>query len=276
MNLKMLAEIPPWDWPEDTGKMLLDTLRDNQAEEGNRLLATELAGDFNVINGELADMLLSIVREGDESEQLRAKAAIALGPVLEQADIDGFEDPDDVPISEGEFVSIQESLRKLYLNAEIPNEVRRRILEASVRAPQDWHQGAVRAAYSSGDEEWELTAVFSMRWIRGFDQQILEALTSDNEEILYEAVCAAGDWQVDAAWPHVSALVKSEETEKYLLLAAIEAVAGIRPLEASMALDHLLNSHDEDIVETVYDSLAMTGGLLDDSFDEEDDDKFLH
>ena len=78
MNLKMLAEMPPWDWPEDTDKMLLNTLRDNQAEESDRLLAAELAGGSTVVNDDLVDILLSILKEGDESEQLRAKAAIAL------------------------------------------------------------------------------------------------------------------------------------------------------------------------------------------------------
>jgi hypothetical protein len=180
MDLKILKETPPWDWPEGTNKFFLDILRNNQVEETDRLLAAELAGDFTVINDELVDILLSILQNGKESEKLRAKVVISLGPALEYADTDGFEDPDDIPISEGTFSRIQKSLRKLYMDAKIPKEVRRRILEASVRAPQDWHQNAIRAAYSSGDQDWKLTAVFSMCWIRGFNKQILEALGSDN------------------------------------------------------------------------------------------------
>ena len=42
-------------------------------------------------------------------------------------------------------------------DSSIPKQVRRRILEASVRAPEDWHQNAIRAAYSSGDKDWMLT-----------------------------------------------------------------------------------------------------------------------
>lgn len=52
-----------------------------------------------------------------------------------------------------------------------------------MRAPEQWHQNAIRAAYSNGDKEWILTAVFSMRWVRGFDDQILEALKSGDAEI---------------------------------------------------------------------------------------------
>src|SRR6266481_7145004 len=99
-------------------------------------------------NDDLADTLLTIVRSADEPEQLRAKAAISLGPVLEQAETDGFEDPDDVPITERTFRSIQDSLQKLHFDKSIPKEVRRRILEASVRAPESWHQNAISSAYS--------------------------------------------------------------------------------------------------------------------------------
>ena len=274
MDLKTLKDIPPWEWPEDADKMFLEILRDDQADVSDRVLAAELAGDFTVINDELADALLSILRSGDESEELRGKAVISLGPALEHADTNEFEDPEDVPISEQTFSRIQESLRKLYMDAGAPKEVRRRILEASVRAPQDWHQGAVRAAYSSDDEDWKLTAVFCMRFVRGFDDQILESLDSENPEIHYEAVCAAGDWAVDEAWPHIAALVASEETEKPLLLAAIDAVAGIRPQEASEILGDLTDSDDEDIVDAAFEAMAMAGGPSDDDFDDEDDESF--
>jgi len=263
IDVKVLRDIPPWEWPEGAGKMFLDILRGGQAAEADRLLAAELAGDFTVINDELADALLSILRSGDESEALRGQAAISLGPMLEQADMDGFEEADGVPIAERTFHRIQESLRKLYMDAGVPKDVRRRILEAAVRAPQDWHREAVRAAYGSDDEVWRLTAVFCMRFVRGFDEQILEALDSRNPDIHYEAVCAAGAWEVDAAWPHIAALVTSEETDKPLLLAAIEAVASIRPREAAEILDDLTDSDDEDIVEAVSEAMTMAEGLAD-------------
>ncbi len=139
MDLKTLKDTPPWEWPEGVGKMFLGILRDDQAEGSDRLLAAELAGDFTVINDELVGALLSILRSGVEPEELRCQAAISLGPALESADTDGFDDPDDVPITEQTFHGTQESLRKLYMDADVPKDVRRRILEASVRAPQNWH-----------------------------------------------------------------------------------------------------------------------------------------
>jgi hypothetical protein len=86
---------------------------DQRASESDRLVAAELAGDFTVINHDLADVLLTIAGSTDEPEQLRARAAISLGPILEQADTDGFDDPDDVPITEVTFHNIQDSLEKV-------------------------------------------------------------------------------------------------------------------------------------------------------------------
>jgi HEAT repeat protein len=278
MNLRTLKDTPSWDWPQETGKTLLDILRDDRSSESDLLLASELAGDFTVINTELVDALLSILRSGDKPETVRGRAAISLGPLLEHADTEGFAHADDLPITERTFHRIQESLRKLYVDANVPKEVRRRILEASVRAPQDWHQDAVRAAYGSDDEVWRLTAVFCMRFVRGFDEQILEALNSTNPDIHYQAVVAAGTWEVDAAWPHVAALVTSGETEKPLLIAAIDAVASIRPQEAPEILDDLADSDDEDIVAAVHEAMAIAEGLSGEHEDGEldDDNDSLH
>jgi hypothetical protein len=98
-------------------------------------------------------------------------------------------------------------------------------------------------------------------------------LNSTNPDIHYEAVLAAGNWEVGAAWPHVAALVTSGETEKPLLLAAIDAVASIRPQEASEILDDLADSDDEDIVAAVREAMAMAEGASGDDQDAELNDE---
>lgn len=261
--MKALADIPPWDWPEDAGQTFLDILRDDQAAAADRLLAAELAGDFTVIDDELVDALLSLLCRRDEAAALRGAAAISLGPVLEHADMHGFEDADDIPIAQPTFHRIQQSLRTLYMDADVPADVRRRILEASVRAPQHWHQAAVRAAYASDDAAWRLTAVFCMDFVRGFEEQVLEALDDEHPEIHRAAVCAAGTWGMDAAWPHIAALITPGTTDKPLLLAAIEAVASIRPREAAAVLEDLTDSDDADVVDAVIEATAMAQGASD-------------
>lgn len=178
-----------------------------------------------------------------------------------------------MPISETKFNEIQKTLCKLYLDTDVPKEVRRRILEASVRAPQEWHPDAIREAYASADESWRLTAVLCMRFVRGFDEQILEALDTENQDIRCEAVCAAGSWEVDAAWPHIAGLITAKDTKKNLLLAAIEASAGIRPQEAEEILIDLIESEDEDIAEAASEAIAMAGAFVG---DENENEESLH
>src|SRR5580658_6307307 len=107
MDLKILQDTPPWDWPRDAGKRFQEILGDQRASASDRLAAAELAGDITVINDELADSLMAVIGGQNEPEPLRARAAIALGPVLELADTDGFDDPEDIPITEPKFHGIQ-------------------------------------------------------------------------------------------------------------------------------------------------------------------------
>ena len=276
MDLKALLDTPPWDWPGDAGNIFWRLLLDRRAKESDRLIAAELAGDFTVINDDLADALLMIANSANESEQLRSRAAISLGPALEQADTDGFEDPEDVPITEPMFHTIQASLEKLYLDNNTPKEVRRRSFEASVRAPQVWHQAAIEQAYSSGDKEWTLTAVFSMRWVRGFDEQILLALKSSDPEIKYEAVVAAGNWGLDAAWSPIVELLNDGLSPKPLLLAAIGAIGSIRANEAPEILVDLADSDDEEIAQAVVEALATDDSDLDEEDEDDEQDKWVN
>jgi HEAT repeat protein len=114
-----------------------------------------------------------------------------------------------------------------------------------------------------------LTAVFSMRWVRGFDDQILAALKSADPEIHYEAVKAAGNWELDAAWYHVVKLVGDPHTSKRLLLAAIGALGSIRPAEAPKILADVADSDDEEIAEAAEEAMAMAE-VVSDVEDDED------
>ena len=255
MNLKSLRDIPPWDWPENAAGLILETLEDSTAKASQKLLAADLAGEISVMNDEIANALIQIVSEQSQPEELRASAAISLGPGLEEADIHGFDDDVDIALSEKTVHSIQRSLRKIYFEASVPKEVRRRVLEASVHFPEGWHKGALRGICASDDEEWRLTSMFCMRYIKGFESWILEALESKNPDIQYEAVRAAGEWELKSAWPRIAALLGTPETDKDLILAAIDAAAVLCPDKASELLDELADSKDEDIAEAALDAL---------------------
>jgi hypothetical protein len=263
LDLTLLKNTLPWEWPPEAGEVLVGIIKDKQAAEADRRMAVDLAGDPVVAGDDIAAVLLQVVGAADETEAIRGDAAIALGPGLEEADLmgfDGFGDEED-QISEKMIEKIQLSFEKLFHDAETPEVVRRNILEASVRAPRDWHAGAVRSAYIADDELWRLTAVFCMQFIRGFDRQILEALASDDDLVHYHAVNAAGNWEVAGAWRHIKELVTAGDTDKALLLAAIDAIVSLRPEEASLVLGDFLDSDDQDIVDAVYEALSMADGL---------------
>ncbi|SPD75647.1 conserved hypothetical protein [uncultured Desulfobacterium sp.] len=277
MDLKILKDIPPWEWPNEADTELEGILHDKGADSSDRLLAAELAGELTVIRDGLIDELLSILHDGNESEQIRATAATSLGCALEYADEDLYDDDfDDEMISYESVTKIRESLRRLYRDAAVPKLVRRRILEASVHVPQDWHRDAIRASYLSADEDWRLTAVFCMQLVPGFETQILEALDSKNPYIHYHAVCAAGNCGLDEAWPHISAILTASQPDKDLLIAAIEAAPNIRPEEAAEILLELTGSEDEDIVEAAYEAMSMADMDWDEGYDDEEDDEIFH
>jgi hypothetical protein len=256
--LQVLLDTPPWEWPDDTAKVLLTTLRDDRATPADKQVAADLAGELTVANDELVEQLLATVTSEREDQAVRAAAAIATGPVLESCDLEGFEDDfSDPPVTQATYRKLQGALRVLYDNQTVPKLVRRRILEAAVRSPEEWHTDAVRTAYASGDPEWKLTAVFCMVFIRGFEAQILEAMESPDPEIRSEAITAAGTWEIEEAWPRVTTLLHAKDTPKALLLAAIQAVASLRPKEAFEHLSHLESSEDDDVAAAVEEALSM-------------------
>jgi hypothetical protein len=270
MNIHTLNDIPPWDWPEDAGEIISKVLGEKNAPESDRVLAAELAGENVVMNDDLGNLLLTIIQDNDEPGELRAKGAISLGPALDYGNMMEFDDPDDIVLSERVFHKVQEQLQDIYQDANSPKTLRRRVLEASVRAPMDWHKQAIQEAYGSNDQEWLLTAVFCMGYVKGFEDQILESLKSKNPETFYEAVCAAGNWGVKEAWPYVKEIITGEDVDKPLLIAAIDASIHINSYESVDILSELSLSDDEDIAEAAEEALAMAGMYADDLSDYDD------
>ncbi len=238
------------------GETILDGLQSDSIPASERLVAAELAGEHVVLCEELIDALVAICQNRNETDELRGRTAISLGPMLEYEGTMEYQDEDDLALSAPWSHRVQESLRKIYADVETADYVRRRVLEASVRAPDEWHGDAVRAAYAS-EGCWRVTAVFCMRFLRGFEREILESLESLHSEIHYQAVVAAGNWEIKAAWPHLVSLLTRSDTDKRLLLAAIDAVTRIGPADADAVLVDLTDHKEEDIVEAAHKAMAM-------------------
>lgn len=256
--------------------MLLETITDPSLDrtdpdvQEGRLVAIELAGEAGVMNDAMALALINLARDPEEDPPARERAALSLGPILEYVDTEGFDDlladvglpgEDDLPISETVLHRIQDELRAVYMDGQAPKDVRRSALEASIRAPRGWHRDAVRAAYFSGDEDWLMTAVFAMHWVQGFDEQIMEALGSDDDRVRLLALHAAGGSEVARAWPVVSEILRDERDDKELLLTAIEAAPGVNAAGAAMLLASLADSPDQEIAEAALEAITLAKGL---------------
>ena len=113
-----------------------------------------------------------------------------------------------------------------------------------------------------------------MRHVPGtYDAQILEAMQSKDEDLHFEAIIAAGAKEIDKAWPHIAALL-SPDTDRDLLIAAIDAAPTIRPEEAIDLLHDLSESiEDEEIEEAIEEALLMARGLLNELEEDEFDDE---
>lgn len=265
MDMESLAETPSREWPDSAGDVLRRTLGDADGDPAERALAAEMAGSLTVLDDDLAQELLTVLRNADEPELLRGSAAIALGPILEDLDMGFYEDGlEGAPVTADTAREIRTTLRQVHQDPEAPTEVRRRALEGSIRAPADWHAEAVRAAWESEDPDWRLTAVFCMAYLPGFEDEILASLESEDPRLRFEAVQAAGERELAEAWPHLRAILNDPDPDLDLLFAAIEAVPGVRPDEAEDALGHLLESPDEEVVEATHAAIEFAEVLRED------------
>jgi hypothetical protein len=284
MKMRDLAEVPPWDWPQTASVSILEVLGNWEAPSDERLLAVELASDLVVMNDDLAGGLLRILESPSEPDSLRAQAAISLGAALEDEGMTeaGAFDEWDVPtVTEPVLERARAALRRAFQNLENPKEVRRCALEASARAPEPWHADAVRAAYREEDPEWKLTGVFCMRFVQGFEAEIAEALESEDPLTLFQAVQASRDQAVPKAWPRIRELVRTAASGiplipedpglgRSLLMAAMHAVAMIRPDEAEELLGEFIDSDDEDLSDAALEALDVAEVFLAEEEEAED------
>jgi len=235
LSLRILAQTPPWEMTGDRYPLIRRALEDRAVPEQDRLLAIALAGDLTAMRDDLAEALLRIAEDAGEPDTIRAGAVIALGPALEEADMQALDGAGDASISGRMFRHVQATLRRLYHDPDVPLHVRRRVLEASVRAQAPWHEGAVRAALRSGDPAWRLTAIFCAQYVPGFADAVLEALRGADPDVRFEAIRAAGNLGLKEAEGPLNAM--AEDVDRNVAEAALDALMQIQDLDDTLDLD---------------------------------------
>jgi hypothetical protein len=276
MSMTELQNLPVWEWPDSARAEIFQTLANKSASADDRMLAAELAYDAATNSDEGVAILADIASDRGESIEMRGKAALAIGPALELAALGNW-DEEGASVSEKAFNKIRKQIKVIFEDGTEDSELRRCVFEALVRAPEDWHKDAIREAYENPDDGWQRSAVFAMRFVSGFKDEILESLESEDEEVLFNAICAAAERQVRDAWPYVEELLGDEGTAREILLAAIDATPFLAPSAdtASEALDHLLLSDDQDIVDAAMEAINASAEEGDDEeWDEDEEDEY--
>lgn len=198
--------------------------------------------------GLVAKMLQMV--ENDPAEKVRGAAATALGQFIYLGELE--------EIPEAVLHRIEKRLLEIAASASEPKLVRRRALEALGFSGRPELKPLLLAAYNNSDPEWLVSALFAMgrsansSWI----PSVLDMLDSDNEEVLFEAVRAAGELEAPAARRPLLKMVKSQPEGSEIRMAAIWSLSKIGGEKVRDTLEKALEeSEDDDEIEMLEDAL---------------------
>ncbi|HEV8239682.1 MAG TPA: HEAT repeat domain-containing protein [Thermoanaerobaculia bacterium] len=260
-----LAADERWQLPEESRAVLVEGLKSGEREVQLEALAML---EHSLDDG-LATAALEIAR-GEGDEELRVAAARALAPGLAAAAA-ASEDEVAAPIAPATVTALSLGLRQLYFDSAAPKALRRAALETATQAPEAWQEGAVRAAWASGDAEWKTTAVDCMARLDGFCAELVEALRDRSPQIRLGAARATGDAGCREAAPRLLALARAADEEALVRMAAMESLGLLGDREAIAPLRELAASADPELAFAARSALGRIAGCeaaeeLDDDF----------
>lgn len=150
---------------------------------------------------------------------------------------------------------------KLHTDLREPLDVRRRALEALANSSHPEVNRLVHAAYADGNHDLRISAIFAMgrTCSKTWRDILLRELQSDDNEILYEAVTACGQIQLEDGLRRIGELTLSEDRE--LQLAAIWALGEIGGKQAIEILVGLEEATDEEETGLVIGEALDTAGF---------------
>ncbi|MCU0465172.1 MAG: HEAT repeat domain-containing protein [Anaerolineae bacterium] len=204
---------------------------------------------------------LLAVAQHDESDEVRAAAIKALGPILLEAELGKLSESMALPVIEYLLDVLEDERGDL--------EVRARALEAVAHSSHDAVPGQIDRAYRSGDTRMKTAALFAMGASSDeiWGEIVIQELTARRPEHRYEAARAAGELMVSEAVRPLSRLALEDEGQ--VRNAAVWALGEIGGKEAIRVLEAMLEQADEDeddalvdLLEDAIDSATVADGQV--------------
>jgi HEAT repeat protein len=197
----------------------------------------------------------------DISPNVRAAAVGALGRFIEMGELGKF---DKQHARQAELLAL-----KIYNNASLDTNIRRRALEAISNCSRPEVAGMIEESYKDNDIRMRSSAVYAMgrtcdeRW----EGIVLRELKNRDAMMRYEAARAAGELSMEQAIPQLGKLL--EEADREVMEMAVWALGEIGGAEAQRFLrelsDQAEKDGDDDLVSAIEEALAaatLAGGDL--------------
>ncbi len=242
--LRWLVQIAEENFEVDFNSIFRHCLGDPDAQ----VRALAIDGLWEVEGISLLARLLDLL-EGDPSELVRGRAAIALGRFALLAELGKLE--------EDYALTMRAALLGCIRNPKEAVEVRRRAVESVSYFGGEEIRGVIANAYVDDEEEMRQSAVFAMG--RSLDSYWLDAVLSElsnpKPAMRYEAARACGELEMPDAVEPLIELVDNMDIE--VSCAAIWALGQIGGEEAREALKVCCESEDTSVAEAAEEALLV-------------------
>ena len=252
--LQDLASLMDYDFQVSFDRFAKFCLNDD--EPLVRANAIRLLSEYD--DADMIDPMLDILAN-DADEEVQAMAATMLGNYVYLGELEELSEADKVRVEDALLHMIDESVAVI---------LQRRALEAVSFSSREEVAPLILAAYEKVEKDWKVTALFSMG--RSANQQwapyILRNLESDEPDILFEAIQAAGEMYLEAALPKISQIAEQgEELDQLVRMAIARALENIGGAESIAILTKMLewavDDEEADVIEQAIEYASFTNAV---------------
>jgi HEAT repeat protein len=272
-KLSYLADLEDGYRPFD--KHALTLLRSLMEDHDAEVRAEAIACLWYDPDARWIDVLMRKATE-DPHADVRAHAISALGRYVfegEEANLEGWDAPF-LEISPKDYQRVTDFLFRIAQDPEESLSARRYALEAlAFRSDDPDVAELIEWAYQHRDRRLRISSIFAMarhgdpRW----SEYILKELRSDDSQVQYEAVRAAGELSLTEATETLIELATNKTYRKPLRLLAVYALGETGDDRAYPVLEKLAHSRDRDVRDVARD--AMEEWIMVTHMDDEDEEE---